>query len=153
MTNKRVDVNEFGACAKKMFGTLDVTKANMEAISATYNVCIPSKVKYAEVVSSDPIVRRIPVTEEVEAPERISATTAIEPLTDTELSEHQKAVSVTSIVAEAERTSSILRGQGDAQKNNILGSAYEIDNEQSIEFSFNICSTSSITIDFFSALL
>ena len=105
MTNKRVDVNEFGACAKKMFGTLDVTKANMEAISATYNVCIPSKVKYAEVVSSDPIVRRIPVTEEVEAPERISATTAIEPLTDTELAEHQKAVSVTSIVAEAERTS------------------------------------------------
>ena len=43
----------------------------------------------------------------------------------------------TVIIAEAERTSSILRGQGDAQKNNILGSAYEIDNEQSIEF-FNI---------------
>ena len=43
----------------------------------------------------------------------------------------------TIIIAEAERTSSILRGQGDAQKNNILGNAYEIDSEQSIEF-FNI---------------
>ena len=43
----------------------------------------------------------------------------------------------TVIIAEAERTSSILRGQGDAQKNIILGSAYEIDNEKSIEF-FNI---------------
>ena len=43
----------------------------------------------------------------------------------------------TVIIAEAERTSSILRGQGDAQKNTILGNAYEIDNEQSIEF-FNI---------------
>ena len=43
----------------------------------------------------------------------------------------------TVIIAEAERTSSILRGQGDAQVNIILGNAYEIDNEQSIEF-FNI---------------
>ena len=43
----------------------------------------------------------------------------------------------TVIIAEAERTSSILRGQGDAQKNTTLGNAYEIDNEQSIEF-FNI---------------
>ena len=40
----------------------------------------------------------------------------------------------TVIIAEAERTSSILRGQGDAQKNKILGNAYEIENEQSIEF-------------------
>ena len=43
----------------------------------------------------------------------------------------------TVIIAEAERTSSILRGQGDAQKNIILGNAYEIDNEESIKF-FNI---------------
>ena len=43
----------------------------------------------------------------------------------------------TVIIAGAERTSSILRGQGDAQKNTTLGNAYEIDNEQSIEF-FNI---------------
>ena len=43
----------------------------------------------------------------------------------------------TVIIAEAERTSSILRGQGDAQVNIILGNAYEVDNEQSIEF-FNI---------------
>ncbi len=43
----------------------------------------------------------------------------------------------TVIIAEAERTSSILRGEGDAQKNRILGSAYEIDNQKSIEF-FNI---------------
>ena len=107
MTNTRVDVNEFGACAKKMFGTLDVTKANMEAISATYNVCIPSKVKYAEVISKDPIIRRIPVTDEVEAPESIysAGTTAVEPLTDAELEKHREAVTVTSIVAEAERTS------------------------------------------------
>ena len=35
----------------------------------------------------------------------------------------------TVIVAEAERISSILRGEGDAQKNNILGNAYGLDQE------------------------
>jgi membrane protease subunit HflC len=35
----------------------------------------------------------------------------------------------TVIVAEAERTSSILRGEGDAKKNNILGDAYNLDQE------------------------
>ena len=35
----------------------------------------------------------------------------------------------TVIIAEAERTSSILRGEGDAQKNIILGDAYSMDEE------------------------
>ena len=35
----------------------------------------------------------------------------------------------TVIIAEAERTSSILRGEGDAKKNIILGDAYGLDTE------------------------
>ena len=35
----------------------------------------------------------------------------------------------TVIIAEAERTSSILRGEGDAQKNKILADAYSLDEE------------------------
>jgi len=35
----------------------------------------------------------------------------------------------TVIIAEAERTSSILRGEGDAQKNKILAEAYGLDKE------------------------
>ena len=76
MTNKRVSVDEFGAAAKKMYGSYDVTKAEMEMISASYNISIPSKCKYAEVISNDPIVRRIPVTEEVAEPERSIASPA-----------------------------------------------------------------------------
>ena len=107
MSNKRVTVDEFGAAAKKMFGTLEVTKTQMETVSSTYNISIPSKCKYAEVVSDNPIVRRIEVTEEVSAPDKVAeiVLNPISPLTETELSEHQKAVAVTSIVAEAERTS------------------------------------------------
>ena len=102
MSNKRVTVNEFGAAAKKMFGTLEVTKTQMETVSATYNISIPSKCKYAEVVSDNPIVRRIVVTEEVSAPDKVAeiVLNPIAPLTESELSEHQKAVPVTSVVAE-----------------------------------------------------
>jgi len=109
MSNKRVTVDEFGAAAKKMFGTLEVTKTQMEAVSATYNISIPSKCKYAEVVSDNPIVRRIAVTEEVSAPDRVAEVVLnpIAPLTDSELSEHQKAVPVTSIVAERTSAASL----------------------------------------------
>ena len=48
MTNKRVSVDEFGAAAKKMFGTLDVTKAQMDTVSATYSISIPSKWRSVE---------------------------------------------------------------------------------------------------------
>ena len=105
MTNKRVSVDEFGAAAKKMFGTLDVTKSQMDTVSATYNISIPSKCKYAEVIGRDPVTRRLPINEVVEAPETYVPASVIKPLTDSELSEHQKAVSVTSIVAEAENFS------------------------------------------------
>jgi len=71
MSKKRVSVNEFGSATKELFGTLDVTKANMETVSATYNVCIPAKCKYAEKISDSPVVRRLPVTEEVSAPFKV----------------------------------------------------------------------------------
>jgi MoxR-like ATPase len=107
MSNKRVTVDEFGAAVKKMFGTLDVSKAQMDTVSATYNISIPSACKYAEKISESPVLRRIVVTEEVSAPDKVAEIilNPISPLTETELSEHQKAVAVTSIVAEAERTS------------------------------------------------
>jgi hypothetical protein len=81
----------------------------MEAVSATYNISIPSKCKYAEVVSDNPIVRRIAVTEEVSAPDRVAEVVLnpIAPLTDSELSEHQKAVPVTSVVAERTSAASL----------------------------------------------
>jgi hypothetical protein len=106
MSNKRVSVDEFGAAAKKMYGTHDLTKAEMEAVSATYNISIPSKCKYAEVVSESPIVRRIPVTEEVSAPPELMHSTyptteEIAPLTESELSEHREvSAPLTSVVAE-----------------------------------------------------
>jgi len=77
MSNKRVTVNEFCAATKEMFGTVDVTKANMEAVSATYKICIPSKCKYAEKISENPVVRRLPVTEEVSAPSKVVAETIL----------------------------------------------------------------------------
>jgi MoxR-like ATPase len=109
MSNKRVTVDEFGAAVKKMFGTLEVTKTQMETVSATYNISIPSKCKYAEVVSDNPIVRRIVVTEEVSAPDKVAeiVLNPIAPLTDSELSEHQKAVPVTSVVAERTSASTL----------------------------------------------
>ena len=80
MSNKRVTVNEFGAATKEMFGTLDVTKANMEAVSATYKICIPSKCKYAEKISENPVVLRLPVTEDVVAPSKVVAETILKPV-------------------------------------------------------------------------
>ncbi len=68
MSKKRVSINEFGAATKELFGTLDVTKANMNTVSATYNICIPTKCKYAEKVSENPVIYRLPVTDEVSAP-------------------------------------------------------------------------------------
>ena len=38
MTKKRVTVNEFGAATKELLGTLDVSKANMNTVSETYNI-------------------------------------------------------------------------------------------------------------------
>ena len=76
MSNKRVTVNEFGAATKELFGTLEVTKANMNTVSDTYGICIPSACKYADVVSENPIKRVMPVTEEVTAPVRPSAINA-----------------------------------------------------------------------------
>jgi MoxR-like ATPase len=109
MSNKRVTVDEFGAAVKKMFGTLDVTKAQMDTVSAAYNISIPSACKYAEKISESPTIRRIVVTEEVSAPDRVAeiVLNPIAPLTDSELSEHQKAVAVTSIVAESTSAVSI----------------------------------------------
>jgi MoxR-like ATPase len=110
MSNKRVTVDEFGAATKKMFGSLEVTKTQMEAVSATYNISIPSKCKYAEVVSDNPIVRRIEVTEEVSAPDKVAeiVLNPIAPLTETELSEHREVVApVTSIVAERTSAASL----------------------------------------------
>ena len=40
----------------------------------------------------------------------------------------------TVIIAGAERTSSILRGEGDAGKNTILGNAYNMEGKESVEF-------------------
>ena len=109
MSNKRVSVDEFGAAVKKMFGTHDVTKTQMETVSATYNISIPSKCKYAEKVSENPTVRRLPVIEEVSAPDKVAeiVLNPIAPLTDSELSEHQKAVPVTSILAERTSAASL----------------------------------------------
>jgi MoxR-like ATPase len=92
-----------------MFGTLDVTKAQMDTVSAAYNISIPSACKYAEKISESPTIRRIVVTEEVSAPDRVAeiVLNPIAPLTDSELSEHQKAVAVTSIVAESTSAVSI----------------------------------------------
>ena len=109
MSNKRVTVNEFGAAVKKMFGTLDVSKAQMDTVSATYNISIPSACKYAEKISESPVLRRIVVTEEVSAPDKVAeiVLNPIAPLTDSELSEHQKAVAVTSVLAERTSAASL----------------------------------------------
>ena len=109
MSNKRVTVDEFGAATKKMFGTLEVTKTQMETVSATYNISIPSKCKYAEQISDSPVVRRIVVTEEVSAPDKVAeiVLNPIAPLTETELSEHQKAVAVTTVLAERTSAASL----------------------------------------------
>lgn len=65
MRNRKVTVNEFGAAVKEMFGTLDVTKAEMDTVSATFNISIPSSCKYADKISDNPVKRRLPVTAEV----------------------------------------------------------------------------------------
>jgi MoxR-like ATPase len=109
MSNKRVTVDEFGAAVKKMFGTLDVSKAQMDTVSATYNISIPSACKYAEKISESPVLRRIVVTEEVSAPDKVAeiVLNPIAPLSDSELSEHQKAVAVTTILTERTSASTL----------------------------------------------
>ena len=109
MSNKRVTVDEFGAAVKKMFGTLYVTKMQMDTVSATYNISIPAACKYAEKISDNPTVRRIPVTEEVSAPDKVAeiVLNPISPLTESELSEHQKAVPVTTVLAERTSAASL----------------------------------------------
>lgn len=80
MSKKRVSINEFGAATKELFGTLDVTKANMDTVSATYNICIPQECRFAEKVSVSPVTRRLPVTEEVPAPLMPVAETILRPV-------------------------------------------------------------------------
>jgi hypothetical protein len=75
MTKKRVTINEFGAATKELLGTLDVSKANMNTVSETYNICIPSAVKYCDKIAAG--VHRIPVTEEVSAPVRLTVPVSV----------------------------------------------------------------------------
>ena len=98
MTKKRVTVNEFGAATKELLGTLDVSKANMNTVSETYNICIPSAVKYCDKIAAG--IHRIPVTEEVSAPTRLTAPVSA-PVSPAETV--NPAVAVTSVTV-AERT-------------------------------------------------
>jgi MoxR-like ATPase len=81
----------------------------MDTVSATYNISIPSACKYAEKISESPVLRRIVVTEEVSAPDKVAeiVLNPIAPLSDSELSEHQKAVAVTTILAERTSASTL----------------------------------------------
>ena len=75
MSKKRISVNEFAAASKEMFGTLDITKAQMSAISETYGVFIPSDVKYSEKIARG--VHRIPATEDAVTPAKSENTTTV----------------------------------------------------------------------------
>lgn len=95
---KRVTVNEFGAAAKELLGSLDVSKNDMNTVSETYSICIPSKVKYCDKIA--PGLHRIPVTEDVSAPTRLTAPVSA-PVAPAE--SVNPAVAVTSVTV-AERT-------------------------------------------------
>ena len=65
MSKKRISVNEFAAASKEMFGTLDITKAQMSAISETYSEKIARG------------VHRIPASEDAVTPAKSENTTTV----------------------------------------------------------------------------
>ncbi len=67
----RITVNEFGAAAKELLGTTEITYGQAKMVQDNYNVCIPGSFDAKENRVSRGIYK-IPVTEEVSAPFKVA---------------------------------------------------------------------------------